>query len=104
MKQLRISKLAELDLDKIWHHVAKKSDSIETANRVVDSITKHFSTLARQPTAGRGREELAPGLRSFPAEDYVVYYRESGPRVIISRVIHGKRDQEKAFTDDDDKG
>ena len=103
MKPLRVSKLAELDLDNIWHHVAKKSGSIETADRVVDSITQHFSTLAEQPRAGRDREELAPGLRSFPARDYVVYYRESGPRVIISRVIHGKRDQGNAFTDDDDK-
>ena len=104
MKGLRVSKLAELDLDKIWHHVAKKSGSIETADHVVDSVTQYFSTLARQPKAGRGREELAPGLRSIPAKDYVVYYRESGTRVIISRVIHGKRDQEKALTDDNDKG
>src|SRR5438046_665126 len=97
MKRLRVSKLAERDLDRIWHYVAKKSGSIEAANRAVDSITEGFPLLARQPSAGRSRDEIERNLRSFPAGEDVIYYCESGPRVIISRVIHGKRDQQKAL-------
>ena len=66
-KRLRVSDVAERDLDNIWYYIAKKSGSIETADRVVDSVTERFAMLARQPAAGRRRDELEAGLRSFPA-------------------------------------
>jgi toxin ParE1/3/4 len=65
MKRLRVSKLAERDLDRIWRYVATRAGSIEAANGVTDSIAQRFPMLARQPTAGRSREDIEPGLRSF---------------------------------------
>ena len=44
---------------------------------------------------------LNPGVRGFPVGRYIVYYRESGPHLVISRVIHRMRDQKSAFLDDD---
>jgi plasmid stabilization system protein ParE len=37
-------------------------------------------------------------LRGLPVGDYIVYYRENESWVIISRIIHGSREQEAAFS------
>ena len=101
MKQIRVSRLAELDLDDIWYEIAKRSGSIDIASTVVDSITGVFPLFATNPEAGRRRDELELGVRSFPVENYVIYYRLGGNHLIISRVIHGMRDQKKALREAD---
>jgi toxin ParE1/3/4 len=97
MKRIRISRHAERDLDNIWHYIAADANSIDVADRVIDSIVRHFALLARQPHAGRSREDIDPGVRSFPSGNYLIYYRESRSHVVISRILHGKRDQGGAW-------
>lgn len=46
---------------------------------------------------GRSREELAPGLRSFPVARYVVFYRTGHRGIEIARVLHGARDLDLLF-------
>ena len=99
MKRIRVAALAEQDLDDIWYHVAKNSGSIEIANRIVDSIAEAFSFFARVPEAGTKRDKIDPGVRGFPVGNYIIYYRTSGSYVVISRVIHGRRDQQAAYRD-----
>ncbi len=48
---------------------------------------------------GRRREELAPALRSFPAGNYVIFYRPVREAIQIIRVLHGARDIETMFED-----
>jgi len=43
------------------------------------------------------RDWMEPGLRGFPAGKYIVYYRQERGRVVVSRVIHGMRDQKTAI-------
>jgi plasmid stabilization system protein ParE len=38
----RLAPHAERDLDDIWLYIAKESGSIDTANRVIDTITERF--------------------------------------------------------------
>ncbi len=92
MKGIRVSHHARRDLDGIWHYVANDK-SADIADQVIDSIVAHFAFLARQPAAGRSREDIASQVRSFPSGKYLIYYRDSKPRLVISRVLHGKRDQ-----------
>ena len=93
MKRLRVSHHAKRDLDGIWRYVANDASSTDAADRVVDSVIAHFALLAKYPHAGRSRDEIDPGLRSFPSGIYLIYYRESKSHVVISRILHGKRDQ-----------
>lgn len=99
-KRIRVADPAERDLDDIWYFIAKKSGSIEIANGFVDSVTATFPLFARTPEAGTKRDEIEPGLRGFPVNNYIVYYREIGQHVAISRIIHGMRDQRTAYLDD----
>lgn len=94
----RVAPQAEAELDEIWYYIAKESGSFEIADRVVDSLTERFFLLARYPHIGRRRDEdLRPGLRSFPAGEYVIIYRVEDDDVLILRVIRASRDIEALF-------
>lgn len=92
MKRIRVSRHAARDLDRIWQYVAADANSLEVADQVVDSIVGHFALLAKQPQAGRAREDIDSGVRSFPSGSYLIYYRELKSHVVVSRVLHGKRE------------
>ena len=85
----RLAKRAEADLEDIAYYTAKESGSLETARRVIESITDRFHLLGANPYAGRARDDdLGPGRRSFPADRYIIVYRVSGRDVLILRVAH----------------
>jgi toxin ParE1/3/4 len=91
----RVAPRAEADLDDIWLYVAKQSGSMETATRLIDSITERFLFLASFPYAGRARDqEFGIATRSFPVGEYVIIYWAEGENVFILRVVHGRRDLE----------
>lgn len=94
MSEFRLSPEAEAELDDIWIHIAHDSGSVDTATRVVESITERFWLLARYPLLGRRRDEdLRPGLRSAQADDYVIIHRiVEDDVVLILHVVHGSRD------------
>jgi toxin ParE1/3/4 len=89
---------ADSDLDDIWYYVATESGSLETADRVIESLTKRFYLLAGNPYIGRSREDLRPGLRSFAVSRYIIIYRIEGDDVWILHVLHGSRDIESLFS------
>lgn len=66
MRRIRVADPAERDLDDIWYYIAKKSGSINIADRIVDSITETFYLFARAPEAGMKRDEIEAELRGFP--------------------------------------
>jgi toxin ParE1/3/4 len=93
----RLSSLAEQDLDETWLYVAEDA-SADTADRLIDDLINRFSLLAEQPRMGRLRPEFGDGVRSFPVENHVIYYRHEH-EVLIARVLHGRRDQGAAWTE-----
>ncbi len=93
MSEFRLSLEAEAELDGIWIHMARASGSIDIATRVVESVNERFWLLARYPYIGRRRDDLAPGMRSFAAGDYVILRRiVEDDVVLILHVVHGSRD------------
>lgn len=100
MKRIRVAAPAERDLDEIWYRIATDSGSVDIANKVIDSIADVFPLFTHTPQAGMKRDEIDEGLRGFPVGKYIIYYRETGPYVVVSRVIHGLRDQRSAYHDE----
>lgn len=78
------------DLDDIWFYIAQ--DNLGRADRFVDSIVVKCEAISESPYMGRARPELGSGVRSLPHEEYLIYYRISGGRIDVLRVIHGARD------------
>ena len=81
---------ARADLHQIWDYIAE--DDVEAATRLVDLVEEKCTLLARLPDVGRVRDELAPGLRSFPVGKYAIFYRRAKGGIEIVRVLSGWRD------------
>jgi len=89
----RLAPEAEAELNNIWYYIANESGSIEIADRLIDSLTDRLFLLASHPYVGRRRDDdLRPGLRSFPAGDYVIIYRIEGDDALILHIVRGSRD------------
>jgi len=89
----------EFELADIWHYIARESGSTEIANRIIESITQRFFLLAQSPHIGRRRDSWRPGLRSFPVNNYVIFYLVENSTVIIVHVVHGSRNLEALLGD-----
>jgi len=73
------------------------SYSPQAANRLLNNILDKCETLGRFPNLGKSRDELVVGLRSFPVEDYLIFYFPVENGVEIARVVSGYRDLEAMF-------
>ncbi len=95
MSAYQLSPAAERDLEEIETFIA--ADDPAAAARVIDDIEAACQLVATHPGVGRQRDEIAPGVLSFPVGSYVLFYRP-GPRAVgIARVLHGRRDLPMAF-------
>lgn len=83
------------DLFEIWSYI--KKDNIAAADRVIALLNQELQILAKSPEMGRIRNALALGLRSFPVEPYVIFYRAIKEGIAVVRVIHGSRDIDNIF-------
>lgn len=90
MSRFVIAPRARSDLDGIWSYIA--ADSALAADRMLDRFHKLFKMLSRQPLIGEARDDIRPGVRSFPAGNYVIYYRPVEGAVQVFRIIHGARE------------
>jgi toxin ParE1/3/4 len=91
----RISASAENDLEEIWAFIAQ--DSVDAADHFIEFLIGKFPLLTDFPRLGRARDELSPGLRSFPVKSYVIFYRDHGEVVEVVRVLSAARDIEALF-------
>jgi toxin ParE1/3/4 len=84
------SDLAESDLVEIWFFIAK--DSPDAADRFLDLLDQKCELLAGSPEIGRRRNELSPGLRSFPVRRYTIYYRQTDTGIEVARILSAYQD------------
>ncbi len=86
---------AEDDVLDIWSYIAE--DSVVDADRWVDRLDERLMLWATQPTMGRVRDELSPGLRSLPFGRYVVFFLPLPDGIDVIRVLHSSRDLDEHF-------
>jgi toxin ParE1/3/4 len=92
---IRRTPAAEADILEIAAYIAQ--DDVEAAYRFIDRIDAQCWMLAQSPYIGRNREELMPGLRSFPVGNYLIYHQPLQDGIEVVRVLHGARDIEPLF-------
>ena len=86
---------ARLDLYELWEQMALTSPA--RAQQFIETVNEKFDLLAENPYLGRSRDELAPGLRSFPVEKYLIFYRSLEDGIEVARVVRGSRDLPPLF-------
>ena len=93
---------ASRDIESIIDYTADNS-SFDAAESLLSKINSKCARLAKFPGMGRRRDELAVNVRSFPVNDYLIFYRPIEEGIEILRVISGYQDLEGLFlTDDED--
>jgi toxin ParE1/3/4 len=90
---------AATDLAEIWDYIA--NDSETHADSFIETIDQKLHTIAEQPHIGRPRDELETGVRSFPIGQYIIFYRPIPNGIDIIRVLHGARDLDGTFYQND---
>ena len=100
MSRFIISPLAKQELKEINRYIARFNSN--AARRLINRIKQQCKLLADFPEMGQKCDELEPDLRSFPVENYMIFYRSIDHGVQIVRVISGYRDLEMIFSQDID--
>lgn len=87
-----LSSDAAQDIDDIWEHIA--TDSLDAADRVIDSLLKACRMLGEHSGAGHRREDLAEDrlLLFWPVGDFLILYRPETRPLQIVAVVRGSRD------------
>ena len=85
-----LTPLAARDLSDIWDYLAE--DNVEVAQRTLAALEKAMRKLAKRPSIGHRREDLADERhRFFLVYSYLIVYRPTDPLEVI-RVLHAASD------------
>jgi len=99
--QFCLTEPAIQDIEQIADYIASQS-GLDQADRFLNKLDAKFVKIAQFPNLGRQRDEILPGLRSLPMDNYLILYMVIGQDVEIFRVVSGYRDLSALFTDADD--
>jgi toxin ParE1/3/4 len=91
---------ANRDLLDICDYIADASR--DRADGLIATFDSKFRALSGQPELGRRRDELAENLRSLAVGRYVIFYRSIPKGIEVVRVLHGARDLNAIFQEDDE--
>ncbi|NJN17389.1 MAG: type II toxin-antitoxin system RelE/ParE family toxin [Oscillochloris sp.] len=79
------------DLIDLWAYI-EAAGSADRADAMIQQIDRVLHTIADHPLIGRQRDELHPGLRSYPVGRYLLFYLPLPDGVDLVRVLYGGRD------------
>ncbi len=100
-RPLILSDAALRDLDDIFEYIAEQFAENARTREFVDAIVTQIEKIATPPlTVGRPRDNLSPGLRSFPSRGYLLFMRYEEERLLIVNILHSRRDTDAAFSPD----
>ncbi|MEA2664526.1 MAG: toxin ParE1/3/4 [Candidatus Eremiobacteraeota bacterium] len=69
----------------------EERESLARADAVLARITARVRFLAQNPTIGKPRDDLLPGIRTWSESSFVIAYRATENDIEIIRVVHGAR-------------
>lgn len=84
---LRLTHRAESDLEGILRYIA--ADNERAASKMLSAMLDTLKVLEQFPTAGRARDDLFDGLRSWPVLQYTAYYIIEDGEVLAVRIPGG---------------
>jgi toxin ParE1/3/4 len=98
MSSYSFSDAAIRDLDEICNYIAVENS--KAASQLFDLIRQKCKLVANFPNMGKSYSRLAPNLRGFIVEDYIIFYYPTPDGINIARVVSGYRDLDGLFLED----
>ncbi len=66
------------------------------------AIYQALDKLSQNPHAGRLRDDVFPGCRSFPVEQHVIYYDQlNDTTIFVRKILHTRQDASTVVKDPD---
>lgn len=96
MSGYSLTPLAVADLREIARYTRQVWGPAQAA-RYGEELELALQHLSLTPDRGRRREALAPGMRSFPVAQHVVFYVEQKDWVIVFRILHPRMNVDEVF-------
>jgi toxin ParE1/3/4 len=90
-RKLRLSVEAQDDLRDLLQYSLQRW-GWQQRDAYKSKIQRRLRDLATYPDLGRARDEYFPGCRSLPVEQHVVYYPVTETEILVTRILHAKRD------------
>jgi len=94
----RLTRRAEQDFFDISEYWTGRAGD-EAGLGIVINILRTILMLSMQQRAGKLAEEFGHDVRRFPSGKHIIYYRIVEGSVHVIRVLHGARDQRKAWAE-----
>jgi toxin ParE1/3/4 len=92
--QLVIAPAAKNDLKDIYQYGLRQWGQTQSDSYLA-TIKDQFWSLTEQPLMGIDRPELLPDIRSLPIQSHTLFYRATGNRIQIIRILHGRQDPQR---------
>lgn len=86
-----LSQEADKDLEDIFDYTADQFGTVQ-AIIYVEEFDAVFMRLSSDPSMGRERTDIRPGVRSFVKGSHLIFYRQTANGIRIVRVLHASRD------------
>ncbi len=102
MSTFGFSRRAEADLLGIAAYTLRNWGEAQTIT-YIDNLEACCQMLANAPTLGRSCQHVLPGLRRYEHGEHVVFYRQEGDDIIVSRILHQRMMPERYFFDEQDQ-
>jgi toxin ParE1/3/4 len=96
----RLTEPAIQDIEQIADYIARQSEYAQ-AERFLAKLDAKFAKIIQFPMIGRQRNEVLPGLRSTPIDQYLILYIPVRQDIDILRVVSGYRDLAALFGGED---
>ena len=90
MTRVQYQAAAKADLVEAWVQIA--DDSVDRADEYISRLQQTCELIADQPEMGVARPDIADGIRSFPVDNYNIYYEMHERTLSVLRVWHAARD------------
>ncbi|MBS0532615.1 MAG: type II toxin-antitoxin system RelE/ParE family toxin [Proteobacteria bacterium] len=78
------------DRERIWTYYVAIAGN-QTAENILRELGRVIALIEEHPFAGRARDEIRPGLRSFATGPHVLFYRVVDNTPQIMRVLDGSK-------------
>ena len=91
-----ISLRARSDIFEIHAYLSERSPV--AAERILARFSRRFDELREFPLLGPDRSEFRQSLRGLVIDEYIAFYIVEADRIVIVRVLDGRRDIRKVFS------
>ena len=90
-KQYLFRPLAEKDMEGIYGYTVQQFGENQ-ADTYLRKLFDMFQRLVETPSIARNRDEVKRGLRSYPVNAHIIFFRECEDGILIARVLHQSMD------------